>query len=635
VTDQSGGVPDQEVAMGAREGFTFGPTYLKCSCRRIGWLSVLVTVFTWMPVARAQEPTGTPATSSSSGTLPTEKAPNNSPNSETPKTTEPKTELSTKDTETTFKVRVNLVQVKAVVRDSKGQLIRDLKREDFQLYDQGKLQVITTFGVETPETRKKRVEALLKTQQGADDTSGDKVALPERFVALVFDDIHLDMGDAAFVRTSAKKLVDGMTPTDRIGVFGTSGQVGLEYTNDKAALEKMLLQIIPRPKMGKINDVTNCPDVSHYMADQALNKNDTTVLGVVTQETWQCMYQSNPQMIGAARVTAQAALQQALVAGDTDNEFTYRALEDVIRRLATMPGERVLVLASPGFLLSTQFLDETGIIERANKASIVINTVDARGLYTTDLLGDVSKPMTDTPQTTGFKATYRVQEQTENSYVLGDFAYGTGGTFFHNSNDLASGLDRAGGTPAVSYILGFSPQNQKMDGKYHTIKVVITEKRKYEVQARRGYYAPRKVDDPKEQAKVEMQEAVFSQDEIQDLPLDLQTQYFKTGDAGAHLSVVSRIDLKGMHFRKAEGRNYDDLTVATVIFDENGNFVTGGEKILEMRLLDKTYDRLSQSGVVMKSSFELKPGKYMVRQVIRDSEGSQMAAKNGAVVIPD
>jgi VWFA-related protein len=621
--------------MGTREGFTFGPTYLKCSCRRMGCLFVLVTLFTWMPVASAQEPAGTPAASPSSGTPPTEKAPGSSPNSDTPKTTEPKTELSTKDTETTFKVRVNLVQVKAVVRDSKGQLIRDLKREDFQLYDQGKLQVITTFGVETPEARKKRVEALLKTQQGADDTSGDKVALPERFVALVFDDIHLGMGDAVSVRTSAKKLVDGMTPTDRIGIFGTSGQVGLEYTNDKAALEKMLLQITPRPKMGKINDVTNCPDVSHYMADQALNKNDMTVLGVVTQETFQCMYQSNPQMLAAARVTAQTALQQALVAGDTDNEFTYRALEDVIRRLATMPGERVLVLASPGFLLSTQFLDETGIIERANKASIVINTVDARGIYTTDPLGDVSKPLTDTPQTTGLKATYRVQESTENSYVLGDFAYGTGGTFFHNSNDLASGLDRAGGTPEVSYILGFSPQNQKMDGKYHTIKVVITEKRKYEVQARRGYYAPRKVDDPKEEAKVEMQEAVFSQDEIQDLPLDLQTQYFKTGDAGAHLSVVSRIDLKGMHFRKAEGRNYDDLTVATVIFDENGNFVTGGEKILEMRLLDKTYDRLSQSGVVMKSSFELKPGKYMVRQVIRDSEGSQMAAKNGAVVIPD
>lgn len=622
--------------MGAREGFTFGPAYGKCGCHQLGWLAILVMIFTWMPGARAQDAGGTPAPGQAIGTATTDKTPPATSGTDQAKTTEPKAELSSKDTETTFKVRVNLVQVKAVVRDNKGELVRGLKREDFQVYDQGKLQVISTFGVETPETRKKRVEALLKTQQGAEEApAGEKVALPERFVALVFDDIHLNVQDAVYVRKSAKRLIDGMTPTDRIGIFGTSGQVGVEYTSDKAALEKMLEQILPRPKMGKINDMTNCPDVSHYMADQSINKNDPTILGVVTQETLQCMFQGNPQMLSAAQSMAFSALQQTLVAGDTDNEFTYRALEDVIRKLATLPGERVMVLASPGFLLSTQYLDETGIIDRANKAGVVINTVDARGLYTTDILGDVSKPMTDTVQTTGLKAGYRVQEQSESAYVLGDFAYGTGGSFFHNSNDLEGGLNRAGGTPEVSYILGFSPQNQKMDGRYHTLKVVITEKRKYEVQARKGYYAPRKVDDPKEQEKAEMQEAVFSQDEIQDLPLDLQTQYFKAGDAGAHLSVVSKIDLKGIHFRKAEGRNYDNLTVATVIFDENGNYVTGGEKVLEMRLLDKTYDRLSHTGLVMKSSFELKPGKYMVRQVVRDSEGSQMAAKNGAVVIPD
>jgi hypothetical protein len=53
-----------------------------------------------------------------------------------------------------------------------------------------------------------------------------------------------------------------------------------------------------------------------------------------------------------------------------------------------------------------------------------------------------------------------------------------------------------------------------------------------------------------------------------------------------------------------------------------------------MRLLDKTYERLSNTGLTMKSSFDVKPGKYVVRQVIRDSEGAQMAAKNGSVVIP-
>ena len=76
------------------------------------------------------------------------------------------------------------------------------------------------------------------------------------------------------------------------------------------------------------------------------------------------------------------------------------------------------------------------------------------------------------------------------------------------------------------------------------------------------------------------------------------------------------------------------IRLATAIFDENGNFVTGGEKIVEMRLLDGTLDRLGRSGINVKSSFDVKPGSYLVRLVVRDAEGEQMAARNGAVVIP-
>jgi len=622
--------------MGAREGMTLGPAYRKLCRYPTRWLAVLVMLFTWTALARAQGTSSGTANGQSTGTSAAAKTSSDTPTTQSAKTaTETKAEVSSKDTDTTFKLRVNLVQVRVVVRDSKGNPVEGLKREDFQVFDQGKLQTISTFGVETPKSRQERAEAAAKTQQGANEEAGEeKVTMPERFVALVFDDIHLKIQDAVVVRASAKKLIDSMTPTDRMGIFGTSEQVKQDYTGDKVVLEKVLLQIMPRPKMGKINDITNCPDVTHYMADQAINKSDTTVMPVVAAETLQCQFYGDPRYYTAAQEIAGASLLQELNAGDTDNEYTYRALEDIIRRLGGMPGERVLVLASPGFILSTQFLDEMGIIDRANKANIVINTVDARGLYTPDLQGDISQRETDTPQTAGLKVGYRTAEQTENAFVLMDFANGTGGTFFHNSNDLKGGLKRAGAAPEVSYMLGFSPQNQKMDGKYHTIKVVLTEKRKYDIQARRGYYAPKKVDDPQEEAKQEIAEAVFSQDEIQELPLDLQTQYFKTGDEGAHLSVVSRIDVKGIHFRKADGRSFDNLTVATVIFDENGNYVTGGEKVLEMRLLDATYDRLSRTGLTMKSSFDLKPGKYLVRQVIRDSEGAQMAARNGAVVIP-
>ncbi len=220
--------------------------------------------------------------------------------------------------------------------------------------------------------------------------------------------------------------------------------------------------------------------------------------------------------------------------------------------------------------------------------------------------------------------------------MLGDFAYGTGGRFFHNSNDLEGGLKQLGIAPEISYMLGFSPQNEKMDGHFHALKVTLTGKQKYAVQARRGYYAPKKVDDPQEAEKQEMQDAVFSRDEIYDLVFTLQTQYFKTGDGGARLSVVSHIGLKDLRFRMADGKHYNELNIATVIFDDNGNYLANGGKIVKLRLLDSAFEKWCSTGLTVKSGFDLKPGKYLIRQVVRDSEGAQMGARNGIpVVIPD
>jgi hypothetical protein len=300
-----------------------------------------------------------------------------------------------------------------------------------------------------------------------------------------------------------------------------------------------------------------------------------------------------------------------------------------------MPGQRVMAFVSPGFVVTTVLTsDSSSLIDRANRANIVINTIDARGLFTPDLMGDISDPPHDSVKTAGIKGSYRVQSQLAQSDILAQLADGTGGTFFHNRNDIDEGLREAAAAPAMSYLLGFSPQNLKLNGAYHILKVSLASKQKFNVQARHGYYAPRTIKDPVEAAKEEIQEALFSQDEIHDLPVELQTQFFKKDESQARLAVLTHVDVKGIRFRKADGRNSDDLTVATAIFDENGNFVTGGEKIVEMKLLDKTVERMSRSGFTLKSSFDIKPGTYLVRMVVRDAEGSQMAARNGAVSIP-
>src|SRR6267154_2089684 len=479
-------------------------------------------------------------------------------------------EVVTRDSSTTFKVRVNVVLVRVVVRDQKGKAIDSLKKEDFQLFDNRKPQTISTFSLETPASH----TIPVVTVSDHSDADVEKVqpavpALPQRFVSLLFYDLHLSMEDAVYDRTAATKIFDSMAPSDRVGIYTTSGQFGQEFTSDHEVLKKALNQIIPRPLFDSA--VHDCPDISYFQADLIENKQDSQALAVAAEDAVQCAFNGDETKLAQARVMASGVAIRTVSTGDSSS----------------------------------------------------------------DLNGDISSPSVDTYRTVGYKTSYRVQAQFAQEEILNDLASGTGGTFYHNRNDIDVALRQAVAAPVASYLLGFSPQNLKLNGSFHTLKVALTGKQKFDIQARRGYYAPRTAKDPAQAAKEEIQEAVFSQEEIRDLPVDLQTQFFKKDPSQARLSVLAHLDLKSVKFRKVEGRNHDDLTLATVIFDENGNYVIGGEKILEMKLLDSTLDKLDRSGITVKSSFDVKPGSYLVRLVVRDKEGEMMAARNGAVVIPN
>ena len=606
------------------------------SARRILALTIFGVLLAGFQGASAQAP---PAPSPAPQDAPPPSAPvqtDSAPTAPQAPASAPQSEVATRDNPATFRVKVNLVLARVVVRDADGKVVTNLKKEDFLLFDNRKPQVISSFSLETPgmHVAAPPVAEGASSDPGAPVTPGTPpVALPQRFVAMVFDDGHLEQSDAVFVRAEAMKFFDALAPSDRVGIYTTSGQITQEFTNDHELLKKALLGIIPRPVLGGQSNA--CPDISYYQADLIVNKSDTQALAVATQDAISCAFSGDQRQAVPAQSLAQSQANLAVNAGDTQTEYAYRHMEDIMRRLAGMPGQRVMVLVSPGFITTNSTQSETyDIIERALRSGIVVNTIDARGLYTPDVLGDIANPPHGPLVTVGIESSYRIAAQFANEDVLAQLADGTGGTFFHNRNDVGQGMREAGAAPALAYVLGFSPQNLKVDGRYHTLDVKLANKLKFKLQARRGYFAPKSVSNPEEEAKQEVMAALYSQDEITDLPAELHTQYFKKDSDTARLAVLTRLDLKGLRFRKAEGRNRNDVTVATAIFDENGNFVTGGEKIVEMRLLDATYDKLSHSGITVRSSFDVKPGTYLVRQVVRDSEGAQMAARNGSVVIP-
>src|SRR6267143_1794376 len=245
-------------------------------------------------------------------------------------------EVSSRDTPTTFKVRVNLVLVRVVVRDASGKIVNGLKKEDFQLFDNRKLQTISSFSLETPETHTASVVASPSAAAGysssADTFAGKAVVLPQRFVSMVFDDVHLSMEDAAFVRDSATRFFGSLASSDRVSVNTTSGQFAQEFTDDRDALKKALFGIIPRP-LGHAG-FHNCPDVGYYQADLIVNKSDPQALAVATQEALDCAFNGDTRMTAAAQSMAQGAANRMIVQGDNETQYAYRHLEDVVRRLA-------------------------------------------------------------------------------------------------------------------------------------------------------------------------------------------------------------------------------------------------------------------------------------------------------------
>ncbi len=591
-------------------------------CRTVALAaSIPLIALAFLASARAQAPSSTQQQDTASS------------NSPEITTSDANSELTTRDKQAGFKVRVNLVLVRVVVRDSAGKPIGNLRKEDFRLFDDRKSQAISHFSVETPKSRATKAVVLGESETLPEEKiEPNQAGLPQRFLAFLFDDAHLEQADIMRSREAAEHFLEtSFRPTDRAAVFTTSGLLNLDFTDDRDKLVQALRNLMPRSVTADVS--SECPYVTYYEGDLIENHLNEQVLGAAAEEALACAFQNDPRFVQAAIQLAHSAAMRALTNGATQTEYSLRRLREIIRRLTVLPGERSILYVSPGFWFPQQRQDVSEIIDRATRANVVVSTIDARGLFTFDPAGDISRTAAS-GRALARMAIHRMAGEDTRNEVLAQLADGTGGTFFHNNNDLGEGFSRVGAVPEVFYLLGFSPQNLKLDGRFHNLKVALTGKQKYEIHARRGYYAPKHAADPAETARLEIEEAIFSQEEVRDLPVELHTQYYKTGGLDARLAVLTHVDLGRLRFRTVDGRHHNNLTVAAAIFDENGNMLTGNEKVIEMRLRDATLERLGRSGITVKSSFALKPGSYLVRLVVRDTEAELMAAQNGSVVIP-
>jgi VWFA-related protein len=524
----------------------------------------------------------------------------------------------------TIRVNTNVVQVPVVVRDEHGKAVAGLKKSDFELYDNGHAVEISSFAIENTPTLALQNAA---TSQGSNITRpasapAPSTAPPPRYIVLFFDDTSMRVFDIVPARKAAENFVKtSLKPGDRIGIFTTSTIVSLDFTDNVPKLLETLAKLESHRRRAD-SAGSRCAAINVYQA-YMINQgrgahSDAFDLAAV-------------EGCGDVRSIVMAAENIRSLAEQFGQE-TLGVITDAIHYLGRMPGSRLMVLVSSGFWTQTLAEEQNKLIDEALDANVMIDSLDAKGLVAEvpgqnedgQILGLPGKwvPIYD-------------KFQSENREYQNDplalIAEGTGGTFFHNQNDLALGLRSMIAAPDVSYMLSFSPVDLKANGSVHGLKVKVPSIHGANIQARRGYMAPSATPTESERKKLKLERAVISTSNFDELTAKVTTEQGTPGPAGQNFNVAVHVAVDKLPFQMQGDRKVERLIFVAALFDGQDKFVSGVEGVMDLRLKKETLATLALQGLDARLSLQAPPGSYRLRQIVQEEGTGRLAAMNNAV----
>jgi VWFA-related protein len=460
-------------------------------------------------------------------------------------------------------------------------------------------------------------------------------------VALLFDDVHTRHADMSHARVAAERFVrEALQPGDRVAIFTTSGTRAVGFTSDAEKLAGAIKNLSAHPRMSE-DGVAACPRITPYQAYLIVSM-DEAALAAALAEAHQCagnppggmvdpMNPLGDPYVREVRIQAEQTWDQA----KTISQGTLDTIRGAVDELAKMPGGRVLLLASSGFLAETLEYDQSRIIDRALAANVAINALDAKGLFsgtpvrTPDQLENVMEmPLL----TTIFEGRTQLSALETANTPLVNLAQSTGGLFFHNSNDLTLGFKELAAVPEVTYRLGFRP-GERGEGRYHRLTVKVASPGSFLVQARHGYFAPAKGTAPATTPRQKLDREVSAGGVLADFPANVTVAAGKSSGGQPLLWVLVHVDLKPLLFTKRDEHHLQGLIFVTALLDAKGNVVTAKEGRMDLELTNETFARLTRTGVNAKVLLQAPAGTYRLREVVQEAVDGKMAASNQEVRI--
>jgi VWFA-related protein len=544
-------------------------------------------------------------------------------------------------------VRVNtaLVQTDVTVFDRNGTFVENLKREQFVLKVDGKPRDISFF--ERVKAGSHNEEAQLAAARGnanSGNSSGTTIPLDRgRTIFFFVDDLHVSASNIVQVRESLKRFIDRtMGQNDEAAIVTSSGQIGFlqQLTDNKSVLRAAVERITPRSQ--NVHDAER-PAMSEHQA-MLVEQNDRNVLDFFIDALLR-EFPGIPRQIAGDMVRQRAAamLQQAGMI--TTN--TLASLEGLVKSTARLPGRKLVLLVSGGFLLDQNHSDAYDRLRRvtsaAAKAGVVIYSIDARGLVaSTD---DPSSPIPFDP--TGRLARASGGELAATQDGLYALAHDTGGRAFFNSNALSAAVTRAVQESSVYYLLAWRPENEEQSSqRFRRVEVSVMGRPELLVRFRRGFGEVEPAESSARQKKAkeparlttpmeELHSTLQSQYPVGALPVSVTLNFLNVPQRGSVLATSLKITTNQIRLETTGATQGANIDIAGLILDVEGKVVSSFENRLTIKVNSADPKSTPPESLLYNHFSAIKPGIYQVRVAAREAKQGRMGSGFQWIEIPD
>lgn len=530
------------------------------------------------------------------------------------------------------KITTNLVQVDAVVTKD-GKVVKDLTADDFEIYEDGKKQAITSFAYisnVSGNAPQPVIATKPKTGEVLPPPRPFNPNEPHRTVAFVVDDLGISAESMVQVRKQLRKFInEQLQPNDLVAIIRTGGEMGAlqQFTNDRRILSRAVDQL--HWNMCNRVGVTVLPQLGAFSSQALCGRNSM----VATIKSLRFILDAMGYLPGRKSMVF---MSDHLPVEDQDELNFLRDMRGGFRDDAIKDASP----ASNATETADRYLDARNysaalhkIAEKAIRSSVVIYSVDTAGLQTTGITA-ADRFYGTGPQFADaiHNRSMLLWSRREGSDLI---AKQTGGFQVKNSNYFE--IDRIMQDQSGYYLLGYRPTDETFNRKFHHIKAKI-KRSGFTLRTRLGFFGVTEEEasktrlTPRDMTNL----ALASPFSAQDVEVGLASFFWNDKTVGSLVRSFVYIDAGDLEFTPVDGRHQASIELHGVVFGDNGAIIEQLRRGLTISYSDGEYADAIKQGMGLSVDIPVKRvGAFQVRVAVRDRKSSKIGSAGEFVAVPD